>query len=296
MATLGKSNQILHVILIGGLVLLLIDLYYLLYSLLTGDYVPMLPVIGGIFTAGGLMLIVRAEQQSEEENKRAHRRIARVAQQLINPLQTLQDDLSELQASKDKLSGAQRLQLKKMSTKARVVLDNVRDVFLALQAQEGRIAQEVRVYDVGDLVKEAQERMQPLASARNVALQVKVHCSNARVRLDKRLFMVALQHVIENGIYYTLTPGLVKVDVVKGKKLVRVVVQDRGIGVGRKDAAAVWQPFARGEEADRYDPDGIGVGLALSRLIMSEFGGSVNYVKKTRGLGTQFEICLPLSR
>ncbi len=278
----------------GGSALLLLDVFFLLRGAFTDRFVPIVPIMAGILTAAGLLFIVYSEQKAREEDKRSHRRISRVAHQLMNPLKHLQENINHLVGHADKLPPEDRMEVKQMETKTKVLLNNIRDVFLTLQATEGPISQNIRVYNVCVLIQEACERVSKLASARNVELIHKLHCSQASVKLDKRLFMIALTHVLENAIYYNLSPGLVNVAVIKGTKQVRVVVQDRGLGIKDKDRKTVWQPFSRGAEAHKKDPDGIGIGLPLSRLIIKEFNGQIRYSDRKKAPGSQFEIILPL--
>lgn len=278
----------------GAATLLVFDLFFLVKALFANNFIPIVPIIAGIFTALGLLFVVYAEHQAREQDKRDHRRISRVAHQLESPLHALEINLDELIQSADRLPAEARLKLKQMETKTKVLLENVRDVFLTLQAQEHNVAQEVRVYDLCVLVNEVIERHKRLAAARNVEIIVKPHCQIAFVRIDKHLMQIVLNHIIENAIVYTLTPGLVNITVIKGEKHVRVVVQDRGIGISDTDAATIFQPFARGKRASEFDQDGIGVGLTLSRLLLLEFGGNIKWRNRQQGMGTEFEIVLPL--
>ncbi len=295
--TVSVSKRMLRVFLYGGgSALLLVDLLLLLKSTLTGNYVPLVPIIAGIFTAAGLLFIVYAEQRAQMEDKKNHRRIARVATQLTNPLGHLQDDLNRLLKSADQLPSQHRLQIKRMATKSNILLNNVRDVFLSMQAGEGRISQEIRVYNICALLQEAHDRAAPLASASNVELVYRAHCQQAPVKVDRRLFLIALDHLITNGLQYTLKPGLVNLAIMKGHKYARVIIQDRGLGISPDDKYSIFTPFARGEDAGKYDPDGIGIGLALSRLIIKEFGGTLTWRPKPHGTGTEFIIRLPLAK
>lgn len=280
----------------GGSALLLFNLIFLAKAVISGNFVPVVPILAGILTAGGLLLIIFAEHRARLEDKRDHRRLNRVASQLEKPLTSLQIDLHNLIASSDSLPGEARLVIKRMATQSGVLLENIRDVFLTLQAQEGKVSREVRVHDLCELVQEAVRRLQPLASARNVELDARAHCADAPAKVDKRLFLIAVTHIIENGLLYTLTPGQVSVSVTRGPRHVRVIVQDRGIGITDEDADIVFQPFARGRSASHFDPDGIGVGLTLVRLIIREFGGKLTWQPRQGAPGTQFEIQLPLTK
>ena len=278
----------------GGTALLLLDLYFLATATFTRNFVPLVPVLAGIFTAGGLLFIVYGEQRAHEDDKKAHWRIARVSHQLTAPLQLLQEDLSGILANAGTLPSDQRLKIKNMATRSKVVLENIRDVFLTLQAQEGRISQTIEAQDICQLMDQARQLVAPLASAHNVQLQYKAFCPSALARVDKKLFLIAITHVLENAIYYSRTPGEVKVHIVRGKKDVRLIIQDRGIGISPLENEVVFTPWARGENAAQYDPDGIGIGLALARLILKEFKGTIHWTKKSPGLGTIFTIRLPL--
>lgn len=279
----------------GGAVLLLTNIFFLLRAAVTVNYVPVVPIIAGIFTAGGLLFIVFAEHRARQEDKRDHRRISRVAHQLETPLYALTEDFQQLLQQASALPAETRFKIKRMETKTQTLLDNIRDVFLMLQLQEGPITQEQRTYDLCVLVKENVNHTRFLAAAQNVELTTTAKCTTAPVKVDRRLFTIALQHLLDNARTYTLKPGLVNVAILPEQKKVRLVVQDRGIGIPAAERTSMWQPFARSEQAEQFDPDGIGVGLTLSRLIIQSFGGQLIYHPRPSAAGSQFEIILPLA-
>jgi len=292
-----KQQTVFRAVLYGGAsVLLAFDLFFLAKSLFLGNFIPLVPIIAGIFTALGLLFIVYAEHRSRLLDKEDHRRLTRVAHQLETPLNSLQDSLASLIQQSDTLPSEARLKLKHMETKSKTLLENVRDVFLTLRASEGTIAQEKRVYDLCVVAKDVITAQRPLVQARNVELTYQNHCQKAPVKIDRQLFKIALTHLIENASLYTLTPGLVNITVNRGQKHVRVVVQDRGVGLTKADQAVIFEPFARGQKADQFDPDGIGIGLTLARLIIRELGGDLRYVPRQPKAGSQFEIILPLNK
>lgn len=278
----------------GALALLVFDLYFLARAFFFGNFVPIVPVVAGMLICGGLLFVMYADHFDRIRSRQEHRRLSRVAHQLERPLAALQADLAQLVAAAGSLPADLRLTLKRMETRTHVLLENVRDVFLMLQAQEGSLARETRAYDLCALAEEAIKRAKPQASARNVEVLHKQYCPEAAVKVDRRLFLIALQHLLDNAIQYTVTPGLVNVVVLKGKQEARVVVQDRGIGLKKQDRAHIFEPFARGSQAEQYDADGIGIGLTLARAIIREFEGELIYRAREKTAGSEFEIRLPL--
>lgn len=275
--------------------MLALDIFLLAKAIFQQNFVPIVPIIAGALLAAGLLLIVKAEGATRDSLRAEHRRLTRVAHQLESPLRALQDDFSHLVQKADRLPADQRLQIKRMDTKTKVLLENIRDVFLMLRAEQGSIAQDARAYDVCALVNEAIDRVKGLASARNVEITTTNHCQDAPVTLDRSLFLIALTHLLENAILYNLTPGIVNVAVTRGKTTMRIIVQDRGIGIKDSDAPAIFLPYARGHKADQYDPDGIGVGLTLAQHIIQEFNGTITWQNRPTTTGTEFTIKLPLT-
>jgi K+-sensing histidine kinase KdpD len=291
----SSPHTILHSFLYGGAsVLLAIDLYFLVMALFNGVLAPVVPLFAGVCITGGLLFIVYAEGKARGDDRKEHRRLSRVASQLEHPIQSLEDDIDYLVRNSDSLPAETRLKLKHMNTKTRILLENVRDIFLMLRAQGGKVSQDVKVYNARVLVEEAVKKVQSLASARNVEIIQKAYFDDAPVRVDRNLFLIALTHILENGILYTIKPGLVNIVVMKNKGYLRIVIQDRGIGVKEEDAHAIFDPFVRGQHASQYDQDGIGVGLTLSRLIIHEFNGKLIWRQRSESSGLEFEIKLPL--
>lgn len=280
----------------AGCVLLAISVYYLLEAAAMRGSVPILFVMVSALTSVGLLLVVYAEHQAREEDKKEYRRISRVAHQLEMPLTALKNDMEDLFAQAASLPPDIRLKLKYMDTKTKTLLSNIRDVFIMLQAQEGTLSTEKRIYDACALVSEVVVAQRPFAKARNTTIVEQSHCEDAPIRVDRRLFVTALTHVIHNAVVYTVTPGLVNVYITKSSDTVRIIIQDRGIGVQKKDRTVMWQPFARGTDASRYFPEGLGVGLTVSRQIIREFGGNLTYVPRSKRAGSEFIIQVPLAQ
>ena len=151
-----------------GLALVVLNLLFLVKALIIGNLVPILPVIVGVLTTVGLLFLIRAEWQAREEDKREHRRISRVTHQLSNPLKSLQLELAELMKDANQLPAEARLKLKHMETKTTVLLDNIRDVFLMLQAHTDTSSGEHRTYNLCTLTANSAKNFQQQAKARNV--------------------------------------------------------------------------------------------------------------------------------
>ncbi|HLQ48668.1 MAG TPA: ATP-binding protein, partial [Candidatus Dormibacteraeota bacterium] len=73
----------------------------------------------------------------------------------------------------------------------------------------------------------------------------------------------------------------------------RVIVLDRGIGLGDTDPERLFVAFFRTDEAKRYT-SGIGVGLAVCRRMLEVQGGRI-WARPRDGGGAEFGFALPLA-
>jgi PAS domain S-box-containing protein len=107
-------------------------------------------------------------------------------------------------------------------------------------------------------------------------------------------------NVIKNAIKFTPEGGEVRVEtrVSAGGRELSVSVTDSGIGMTPTELKRVFQPFAQGDHAagpGSHRFGGLGLGLAISQMLMQLHGGQVQAYSAGRGQGATFVITLPLA-
>lgn len=70
-----------------------------------------------------------------------------------------------------------------------------------------------------------------------------------------------------------------------------VAVQDTGRGIGREEQKRIFLPYYR-VESDIEHFGGLGLGLALSKMLIELHGGKV-WVKSQKGKGSTFSFSVP---
>jgi two-component system, NarL family, sensor histidine kinase EvgS len=76
------------------------------------------------------------------------------------------------------------------------------------------------------------------------------------------------------------------------RRFFEVVVTDSGPGLGPDELATVFEPYAQGQAGERLR-QGVGLGLAVCRQIVTAMGGSLE-ARSTPGEGSTFTVCVPL--
>jgi two-component system, sensor histidine kinase len=108
-----------------------------------------------------------------------------------------------------------------------------------------------------------------------------------------------LSHLVDNAIKFTTT-GSVQVHwrddtLADGAPAVRFDVIDTGSGMGAAEAARLFERFASRELPATAVEPGLGLGLAITRLLVSAMGGTLG-LDSQPGRGTTFTVILPQGR
>ena len=99
-----------------------------------------------------------------------------------------------------------------------------------------------------------------------------------------------LYNLLDNAVKYTPTGGHVNVSVAQWEMYVEIKVSDTGKGISESNQASIFKRFYREEEI--HNQPGVGIGLYLTREIVTQQGGYVT-VESQVGKGSAFSIFLP---
>ncbi len=161
---------------------------------------------------------------------------------------------------------------------------------LDLAETEARIGLTMETVSLTELINEACDLYQALASDNDVKLESQIE-ENLLTSGNKQFLQRLIGNLLDNAIKYTPSSGRVTIDheVVGDDVLIRVA--DTGIGISKTDLPNIFQRFYRCDQS-RSKP-GTGLGLSLAQAIAKAHWGNIS-VKSEISRGTQFTITLPL--
>jgi two-component system phosphate regulon sensor histidine kinase PhoR len=200
---------------------------------------------------------------------------------LLGFIETLQGPAKNDVAARDKFLEIMRAQANRMS---RLI-----DDLLSLSRIELKAHVRPRsVVDLGELVRTVADSLQPLASERDVAIELSLAPVNVLGDRDE-LIRVA-ENLIENAIKYGRSGRRVEVTVAAGDGA-RLVVRDFGPGVAPEHLPRLTERFYRVDVGDSRDKGGTGLGLALVKHIIQRHGGKLS-IDSVPGEGATFAVLL----
>ena len=180
------------------------------------------------------------------------------------------------------LSAQQTGQLKHLMSAGRLLVSLIDELQDLTRLQSGRLPMQLEALDLNSLAREAVAGF--AVSARQQGLPLSLHGAaspSTPAWGDRRRCLQVLMNLLSNAIKFNRPGGTVEVTVGPGPC---IAVADGGAGLDDRQMAQLFQPFNRlGREADGIE--GSGIGLALSRELMSAMGGTL-MVSSTPGVGT----------
>ena len=147
-------------------------------------------------------------------------------------------------------------------------------------------------FNLGDAIAEIVALTEAEAQHRQISVQTRIESNLPRITADR----VQVQQVLMNLMINALDALEEVIDHSRGLTIsartdspdsVRVAVQDTGIGVDRQQAERLFQPFFSTK------PNGLGMGLAISRSIIEAHGGRL-WMTPNNGPGVTFQFDLPV--
>ena len=114
------------------------------------------------------------------------------------------------------------------------------------------------------------------------------------VRGNKRGIAQVLQHLLDNALKFSPKGG--PVDVILRPRTdgtVWIAVRDEGIGIAKREQKKIFDAFYQIDHSSTRRFNGVGVGLALVKLILDLLNTTIS-VESALGKGSTFSFSLPI--
>ncbi|WP_138303002.1 MULTISPECIES: HAMP domain-containing sensor histidine kinase [Eubacteriales] len=132
-----------------------------------------------------------------------------------------------------------------------------------------------------------------LLNAEQKKIEVKVDCpETVTAAHDRKWTTEALFNILDNAVKYTPEGGKIQVTVASWEMYAKIDISDTGIGIPEQHQGTIFKRFYR--EDSVHDAPGIGIGLYLTREIITRQGGFIRVASEV-GTGSTFSVFLPHS-
>ncbi len=242
----------------------------------------------------------RAEAQLQklaEKLRQADRRkdefLATLAHELRNPLAPIRSAVGLLQ--NERASAPERQSLDVIDRQLRQLVRMVDDLLDVSRITHGRIELRRQLTELGPLLATAVETTLPHIESMRHDLSLQIPDAAIFVDGDPQRLTQVFGNLLNNASKYTLPGGRIALSAqLQGQEVV-VRIADSGIGIPAERLDEVFDLFVQIDTSLERAQGGLGIGLTLVRRLIQMHGGSIHASSDGVGLGSCFEIRLPLA-
>ena len=234
----------------------------------------------------------RAEAALRETDRRKDEFLATLAHELRNPLAPIRHAalISEApnatEAQKRWSHAVVNRQVQHMS----LLLDDLLDVS---RITRGVLELRLAATDLADVIDAAVETARPLIDAKRHNLKIDRPSDPMRFMADRLRLAQVLSNLLTNAAKYTDPEGEILLWAKATEGSIFIGVKDNGIGLPAAALSNVFEMFAQVKSTEDRSEGGLGIGLALSKGLVTLHGGNIEVRSEGPGRGSEFIVRLP---
>ena len=146
--------------------------------------------------------------------------------------------------------------------------------------ESGIIVLKPQKNSLNDIILQAVKSVYSKAKAKNITIMFDCE-QDYTLHLDFNWTAEAITNVLDNAVKYTQNGGTVRLNMIEYASYLRLDITDNGIGIPEEEQAQIFNRFYRGKYSAGVD--GVGIGLYLTRDIMSKQKGYITVIANEMG-------------
>jgi two-component system, chemotaxis family, CheB/CheR fusion protein len=241
-----------------------------------------------------------AHREAQEASEAKDRFLATLSHELRTPLTPVLALISHLEEW-ERLAPEVREMLQAIRRNVELEAHLIDDLLDLTRVASGKLEIRARGIDARELLEQALEGSAPERAAKGLRLVAELAPGPHRIRADAPRLLQVFGNLLSNAAKFTPEGGEIRVGSGfepslsgEGEDLV-VEITDTGIGIEPEVLPRIFQAFEQGDRRITRRFGGLGLGLAVSRAIVEQHGGSLTAASAGRGAGTTVTARLPLS-
>jgi signal transduction histidine kinase/ActR/RegA family two-component response regulator len=240
-----------------------------------------------------LSALLQAEETLRNADRRKDEFLAMLAHELRNPLAPIRT-ASELLARMlppDPRTQASVDIIKRQVTHLTRLVDDLLDVSRITQ---GRIQLQRQPLELSSIISQAMESVEPLLRDKRHKIIIASNLQPLHVDGDSARLVQCVANLLTNAAKYTDPGGEVRVELRSEQSSAVISVTDNGVGITKELLPRIFELFVQSDRSLDRSEGGLGIGLSIVQRLVEMHDGKVTAASAGPGLGSTFEIRLPL--
>jgi len=231
--------------------------------------------------------LVEADRQKDEF-------ISMLGHELRNPLAAIRNASDLLRFNPDADASVKRIQqiLDRQTTHMMKLIDGLLDISRIIH---GKINLDRSVFDLGEICRNVINDLSSQVAPRRLAISTEISSAPCWLNADSTRIIQVISNLLFNAVKYTPDGGEVKLRLGQSREQAVLQVSDTGVGIEAEFLPYVFDVFRQNKQNIDRSAGGLGLGLALVKMLVELHGGSVLAASGGTGKGATFTVKLPLT-
>ncbi len=240
--------------------------------------------------------IERRKEIEQLKKMEAYRKefVGNVSHELKTPIFNIQGYIFTLLDGGIEDTSINRDYLERAARSVERMITIVEDLDVISQMESGELQPYLEKTDLANLVSDVFKAQDIKTKDKKIKLQFDKSYEKVFVMADKGLIRQVFTNLIVNSIKYGKPEGTTTVRFKESSGLLKIEVQDNGIGISKAHLPRIFERFYRVDKGRSREHGGTGLGLAIVKHIVEAHHQTIE-VKSTEGEGTCFSFSLPLA-
>ena len=236
--------------------------------------------------------LIVAKQKAEISSKLTSSLLANMNHELRTPMNGILGFAEIL--NNELLDPDARAKAENILISGRRLMDTLDAIMDLSHLESDQVTRKFVPLTIKQVLLKALSHYEPLIQRKNLRLSINVPAF-IKIQGDDYLMQHLFRCLIDNAVKYT-EKGSISIEAreltEEGQEKVAVSLRDTGIGIAKENFELIFETFRQVSEGYGREFEGSGLGLTISKKIVTLFGGQIK-VNSTLGEGSEFTIILP---
>ena len=129
---------------------------------------------------------------------------------------------------------------------------------------------------------------------KNINLKVNLMADNYCIEGDSPRLQQIFWNVVKNAVKFTPNEGTITITTINIDNYIQIKVQDSGIGIDSNSINKIFESFQQGGSTITHQFGGLGLGLSISKALVTMMNGKIYATSKGLGQGAEFTVQFPI--